>query len=79
VESVERAAGVVTFRIAPPPLGPGRRSMCEWGRGHECPWSTDGPMPTVLAFHAHPDDEVFLTGGALARAAAEGHRVLVVV
>lgn len=32
-------------------------------------------MATVLAFHAHPDDEVVLTGGTLARLAAEGHRV----
>lgn len=38
-----------------------------------------GFMATVLAFHAHPDDEVFLTGGTLARAAADGHRVVVVV
>jgi LmbE family N-acetylglucosaminyl deacetylase len=36
-------------------------------------------MATVLAFHAHPDDEVLLTGGTLARLAAEGHRVVVVV
>lgn len=36
-------------------------------------------MATVVAFHAHPDDEVILTGGTLARAAAEGHRVVVVV
>lgn len=36
-------------------------------------------MPTVVAFHAHPDDEVILTGGTLARAAAAGHRVIVVV
>ncbi|WP_314175666.1 PIG-L deacetylase family protein [Streptomyces winkii] len=36
-------------------------------------------MPTLVAFHAHPDDEVLLTGGTLARAAAEGHRVVVVV
>ncbi|MEU4802869.1 PIG-L family deacetylase [Actinosynnema sp. NPDC023587] len=36
-------------------------------------------MSTVVAFHAHPDDEVLLTGGTLARAAAEGHRVVVVV
>ncbi|MGW3208163.1 PIG-L deacetylase family protein [Streptomyces sp. NPDC001135] len=36
-------------------------------------------MTTVLAFHAHPDDEVLLTGGTLARAAAEGHRVVIVV
>ncbi len=36
-------------------------------------------MATVVAFHAHPDDEVILTGGTLARAAAQGHRVVVVV
>ncbi|WP_367128039.1 PIG-L deacetylase family protein [Saccharothrix sp. HUAS TT1] len=36
-------------------------------------------MATLVAFHAHPDDEVLLTGGTLARAAAEGHRVVVVV
>ncbi|ORW89551.1 PIG-L deacetylase family protein [Mycolicibacter terrae] len=35
-------------------------------------------MATVVAFHAHPDDEVVLTGGTLARAAADGHRVVVV-
>jgi LmbE family N-acetylglucosaminyl deacetylase len=33
---------------------------------------------TVVAFHAHPDDEVLLTGGTLARAASEGHRVVLV-
>jgi LmbE family N-acetylglucosaminyl deacetylase len=36
-------------------------------------------MSTVLAFHAHPDDEALLTGGTLARLAAEGHRVVIVV
>jgi len=36
-------------------------------------------VATVLAFHAHPDDEVVLTGGTLARLAAEGHRVIIVV
>lgn len=35
-------------------------------------------MATVVAFHAHPDDEVILTGGTLAKAAAAGHRVVVV-
>ena len=35
-------------------------------------------MATVVAFHAHPDDEVIPTGGTLARAAAAGHRVVVV-
>jgi LmbE family N-acetylglucosaminyl deacetylase len=32
-----------------------------------------------VSFHAHPDDEALLTGGTLARAAAEGHRVVLVV
>ena len=36
-------------------------------------------MATILAFHAHPDDEVLLTGGTIARLAAEGHRVIIVV
>ncbi len=36
-------------------------------------------MATVLAFHAHPDDEVLLTGGTLAGLAADGHRVIIVV
>jgi len=34
---------------------------------------------TVVSFHAHPDDEALLVSGTLARAAAEGHRVVVVV
>lgn len=33
---------------------------------------------TLVTFHAHPDDEAFLTGGTLAKAAAEGHRVVLV-
>lgn len=33
---------------------------------------------TLIAFHAHPDDESLLTGGTLARAAEEGHRVVLV-
>lgn len=36
-------------------------------------------MATVVAFHAHPDDEVLLTGGTLARLADEGNRVVIVV
>lgn len=37
-------------------------------------------MPyTLVSFHAHPDDEALLTAGTLARAAAEGHRVVLVV
>ena len=33
-------------------------------------------MATLVCFHAHPDDEVISTGGTIARAAAEGHRVV---
>ena len=35
--------------------------------------------PTIVAFHAHPDDEALLTAGTMARAAAEGHRVVLVL
>ena len=35
-------------------------------------------MPGLLAFHAHPDDEVTSTGGTLARYASEGEEVVVV-
>jgi LmbE family N-acetylglucosaminyl deacetylase len=34
---------------------------------------------TLVTFHAHPDDEAIATGGVMARAAAEGHRVVLVV
>lgn len=40
--------------------------------------SRAGEPRTLVAFHAHPDDEALLTGGTLARAAAEGHRVVLV-
>jgi LmbE family N-acetylglucosaminyl deacetylase len=33
---------------------------------------------TLVAFHAHPDDETLFTGGTLARASAEGHRVVLI-
>ena len=36
-------------------------------------------MGTLLTFHAHPDDEAIATGGTMARAHAEGHRVVLVV
>lgn len=41
------------------------------------PGHARGPY-TLVAFHAHPDDEALLTGGTLAKAAAEGHRVVLV-
>ena len=37
-------------------------------------------MPlTLMAVHAHPDDEVISTGGTLARYAEEGIRTVVVI
>jgi LmbE family N-acetylglucosaminyl deacetylase len=52
------------------PRAPRRRSL---RAGHH------GRVPyTVVSFHAHPDDEVLMTGGTLARAADEGHRVILV-
>lgn len=36
-------------------------------------------MATLVCFHAHPDDEALQTGGLMARASAEGHRVVLVV
>ncbi len=34
---------------------------------------------TLVTFHAHPDDESIATGGTMARAKAEGNRVVLVV
>ncbi|TDC79592.1 PIG-L deacetylase family protein [Actinomadura sp. 7K507] len=34
---------------------------------------------TLAVFHAHPDDEALLTAGTMARAAGQGHRVVLVV
>lgn len=35
-------------------------------------------MGTIVSFHAHPDDESIAAAGTLARAAAAGHRVVLV-
>jgi LmbE family N-acetylglucosaminyl deacetylase len=36
-------------------------------------------MATLVTFHAHPDDEAITTGGVMAKASDEGHRVVLVV
>src|SRR5829696_8137411 len=36
-------------------------------------------MSTLVCFHAHPDDESIATAGVMATAAADGHRVVLVV
>jgi LmbE family N-acetylglucosaminyl deacetylase len=38
-----------------------------------------GVPQTLVAFHAHPDDESIATGGVIAQAADAGHRVVLVV
>ena len=40
-----------------------------------------GPVPptsVLVCFHAHPDDEVFTTGGVMRLASDAGHRVVLV-
>ena len=37
-----------------------------------------GHRPTLMTVHAHPDDETIGTGGAMAKAVAAGHRVVLV-
>src|SRR5262245_29378453 len=36
-------------------------------------------VATLVTFHAHPDDESIATAGTMAKAAASGHRVVLVV
>src|SRR5207244_2127757 len=40
---------------------------------------TSDLVATLVTFHAHPDDEAIATGGVMAKAAAAGHRVVLVV
>lgn len=37
------------------------------------------PMGTLVCLHAHPDDEAISTGGIIARASRDGHRVVLIV
>jgi LmbE family N-acetylglucosaminyl deacetylase len=36
-------------------------------------------VSTLVTFHAHPDDEALLTAGTMAKAVADGHRVVLVI
>lgn len=36
-------------------------------------------MSTLVCFHAHPDDEAIATGGVMAMAKADGHKVILLV
>lgn len=46
---------------------------------HRCRGIGEDGVVTTLAFvHAHPDDEALFTAGTMARAVAEGHRVVLI-
>ena len=58
-----------------------RQPIAERSRspGHDAPDPTPDPhRPTLMTVHAHPDDETIGTGGAMAKAVAAGHRVVLV-
>ena len=40
--------------------------------------AAEPPRLTLMTVHAHPDDETIGTGGVMAKAVAEGHRVVLV-
>ena len=41
--------------------------------------SSGAALSVLVTFHAHPDDEAIATGGSMARAHDEGHRVVLVI
>ena len=45
---------------------------------HDAPSEPAPHRPTLMTVHAHPDDETIGTGGAMAKAVAAGHRVVLV-
>ena len=67
---VDALAGPARGDLRPRPRAP--------ARGGDGVMTHSGERFTLVSFHAHPDDEALLTGGLLARAAAEGHRVVLV-
>ncbi len=57
-----------------------RDSHCLTVRHNGSTMSLGHPAARTLVFvHAHPDDEALLTAGTMARAVAEGHRVVLIV
>ena len=64
-------------RRSAPTAAPARHGHCRCNVGNV--WGMMLPVPrTLVFFHAHPDDEALLTAGTMARAAAEGNRVVLV-
>lgn len=59
---------------------PGQVAVADVRDPHGVTVRQDDRVPATLVFlHAHPDDEALLTAGTMARAAAEGQRVVLVV
>ncbi len=79
--SAQRVGSVVVDQPAPGPVGAAgtrRRPAPAILVVAPCGQTAGMSAFTVVSFHAHPDDEALLTGGTLARAAADGHRVVLV-
>jgi N-acetyl-1-D-myo-inositol-2-amino-2-deoxy-alpha-D-glucopyranoside deacetylase len=59
-------------------VAPRRRSKAHpAARHYDAAMSESRPL-TLMTVHAHPDDETIGTGGTMARAVADGHRVVLV-
>lgn len=85
--SVSTDVKVITRRLRRRPgliRETGRSSRRSWRRSAGCTallavMGDDEPMSTIVFVHAHPDDEASQTSGSMARAADEGHRVVLVI
>jgi N-acetyl-1-D-myo-inositol-2-amino-2-deoxy-alpha-D-glucopyranoside deacetylase len=56
---------------------PGRSEGDSRGLHYDVRMSKQRPL-TLMTVHAHPDDEIIGTGGSMAKAVADGHRVVLV-
>lgn len=57
-------------------------TQVRWRSGSQQPGvgnGENGGMATLVFMHAHPDDEASQTSGTMARAVADGHRVVLVI
>lgn len=62
-------------------MGPGlgTQSAAQTARRCRSTGATLAAVATLVCFHAHPDDESIQTGGVIAKAVDEGHRVVLVL
>jgi LmbE family N-acetylglucosaminyl deacetylase len=69
-----RFLGATITQVNAPETSPGRPRAPAF-----CACNDGGVPYTLVTFHAHPDDEAIATGGVMAKAKADGHRVVLVV